>query len=113
MPRSVPTAPRLVVCSDEATLACVVTEYAVSGWFVRPTLTVEASPWQMEAGRVLCTGSITDALQTSDVAELLTRGQSVAVAIERPDVAAQVYDQCRRLAEAAARLGARIDELGR
>lgn len=92
--------PRLFVCTDERSLRAVLTELASAGWDVHRSLQIAPSPWVHGRSTTVCTDDLRDPAEIGEVAELLTRGLSVAVLAESDAVATDLYDQCGRLARA-------------
>lgn len=95
-----PTRPRLVVCAVDGILDTTLRELAAAGWTVQRTLVVGPSPWDRTRSATVCSAAVSSTDQIALVAELLTRGVSVAIEVVERGVAADLYDQCARLATA-------------
>jgi DNA-binding NarL/FixJ family response regulator len=89
-----------VVCTVAGFLDVTLRELVAAGWSLRQSLAVEPSPWGRTGSTEVCTAEVTTSDQIGDVAELLARGISVAIEVLERSLAADLYDQCARLATA-------------
>jgi hypothetical protein len=93
-------APRACVCSDDLALAAVEREFVAAGWtsFTLPDLL--SHPRRGEGVRPLGIIRLDTQDDIAPAADLLLQGVSVVVAASEPTLAADAFDQCRRLAAA-------------
>jgi DNA-binding NarL/FixJ family response regulator len=85
------------VCSDERALDAVRREFVAAGW--TPCEQGDCSSVSV-GGRQLCVTRLETAADIATVVELLLRGVSVAAVATDPSLAADAFDQCRRIAVA-------------
>ena len=92
-------APRLAVCSCERLAGAALNELVAAGWSPAPE-PLPANPWSLRDAQLVSRTPITATEQVSDVAERLSRGVSVVVSVGSEQLAARLFEQCRRLADA-------------
>ena len=91
--------PRLAVCCGEHLADAALDELLAAGWSPAPE-PLTAHPWSLHDAHLVSRAPITAGEQVSDVAEQLSRGVSVVVSVGSEQLAATLFDQCRRLAAA-------------